>query len=130
MPAERARHTATMNANAPATPPLLVACLCAAWCGTCRDYRAGFDALAAEFAGAARFVWVDIEDEADALGDLDVDDFPTLLIAPDDRVAFFGPVLPHLQNARQLVQRALAGELTLVQDPRLAGIVPRLRALG
>ena len=30
------------------TPPeFLIACLCAAWCGTCRDYRAGFDALRA-----------------------------------------------------------------------------------
>ena len=30
-------------------PEFLVACLCAAWCGTCRDYRAGFEALAARF---------------------------------------------------------------------------------
>ena len=26
----------------------LVACLCAAWCGSCRDYRATFDALSRE----------------------------------------------------------------------------------
>ena len=27
-------------------PPILdVVCLCAEWCGTCRDYRATFDAL-------------------------------------------------------------------------------------
>ena len=29
----------------------LVACLCAAWCGSCRDYRGTFEALAASFAG-------------------------------------------------------------------------------
>ncbi|MEO7116218.1 MAG: thioredoxin domain-containing protein, partial [Caldimonas sp.] len=60
-------------------PPLLVACLCAGWCGSCRDYRATFDALAGQFAGGAVFAWIDIEDDADALGDLDIDNFPTLL---------------------------------------------------
>lgn len=96
------------------SPPLpLVACLCAAWCGTCNQYRALFDALAAEFAGQACFVWADIEDQADRLGDaLDVEDFPTLLIAgADDRAVFFGPVLPHAHTARQLLQRALGAHL-------------------
>jgi thiol-disulfide isomerase/thioredoxin len=121
-----------MSPASPSSAPLLVACLCAGWCGTCTSYQPVFDALAAEFGDAAQFVWVDIEDEADALGDVDVDDFPTLLIAPggDARIAFFGPVLPHVQNARQLVQRALAGELTLVGDARLAAVVPALRRLG
>ena len=48
---------------------LLVACLCAEWCGSCRDYRATFAALAAQFSGEADFAWIDIEDESDALGD-------------------------------------------------------------
>jgi thiol-disulfide isomerase/thioredoxin len=59
----------------------LVACLCAEWCGSCRDYRATFAALAAQFAADAEFAWIDVEDDADALGDPDIDDFPTLLIA-------------------------------------------------
>ena len=63
---------------------LLVACLCAAWCGTCREYRATFEALSGGFAGEADFAWVDVEDEADALGDLDIENFPTLLIADAD----------------------------------------------
>jgi thiol-disulfide isomerase/thioredoxin len=52
---------------------LLVACLCAEWCGSCRDYRATFDALSAQFSGQADFAWIDIEDESDALGDPDIE---------------------------------------------------------
>jgi thiol-disulfide isomerase/thioredoxin len=109
--------------------PLLVACLCAAWCRTCEDYRATFDALAREFGERTRFVWVDIEDEEDALGSVDVDDFPTLLIARGNETRFFGPVMPHASAARQLVQRALLGELSVVTHPALAGLPTRLRAL-
>ena len=84
------------------TPEFLVACLCAAWCGTCRDYQAGFHALAARFP-TARFLWIDIEDDADLVDDYDVENFPTLLIQRDDTVLFFGTMLPHLE----LLQRTL-----------------------
>ncbi len=111
--------------------PVLVACLCAAWCHLCNDYRATFDALAAEFGGQARFVWVDIEDDEQALGTVDVADFPTLLLASGDEVRFFGPVTPHAQAARQLVQRALQGRLGVVADAAsAAGLSARVRKLG
>ncbi|HQX07554.1 MAG TPA: thioredoxin family protein [Zoogloea sp.] len=84
------------------TPEFLVACLCAAWCGTCRDYQAGFHALAERFP-AARFLWVDVEDDADLVDDYEVENFPTLLIQRDDTVVFFGTMLPHLE----LLQRTL-----------------------
>ena len=111
-------------------PPLLVACLCAAWCRTCTDYQPTFDALAAEFGVATHFVWVDIEDDAAALGDLDVEDFPTLLCARGGRTLFFGPVLPHAQTARQLVEHALRGTLPPVDAAALAGVPERLAALA
>ncbi|HNZ91259.1 MAG TPA: thioredoxin family protein [Acidovorax sp.] len=68
-------------------------CLCAGWCGTCRDYRPLFDALARAHPGV-RFEWVDIEDESELAGDLDVETFPTLLIADGHRALFLGPLLP------------------------------------
>jgi thiol-disulfide isomerase/thioredoxin len=80
----------------------VVACLCAAWCGTCTDYRATFDALAQRYPDI-HFIWIDIEDQADVVGDLDVENFPTLLIQRSDTVAFFGPVLPEPQLAERLV---------------------------
>jgi len=91
------------NPNTPPTEPLLVACLCAQWCGTCKDYAALFAGLQAEFAGAA-FRWIDIEDEADLVDPIEVEDFPTLLIATGGQARFFGPLMPHLETLRRLIQ--------------------------
>lgn len=85
-----------------------VACLCAAWCGTCTTYRATFEQLAARHPDK-QFVWIDIEDQADLVGDLDVDNFPTLLLQKGDTVAFFGTMVPDGGVADRLVQ-AQAGQ--------------------
>ena len=95
-----------------AMPELLVACLCAQWCRTCETYRATFaevrDALARARPGARlRFAWVDIEDESELVGDLDVEDFPTVLLARGSRVLFFGPILPHVGTLERLAEGAL-----------------------
>jgi thioredoxin 1 len=103
-------------------PPLAVACLCAAWCRTCGEYAASFEALAREFP-QAQFSWVDVEDQADALGELDIVDFPTLMLARGDRLLYCGPVLPQPGVARQLVARALAGSLPVAVA---AGVPPDL----
>jgi thioredoxin-like negative regulator of GroEL len=99
--------------TAAAAEPLLVACLCAAWCRTCDSYRdtlaAVRDALRLAHPEAApRFVWVDIEDESELVGDLDIEDFPTVLLARGDAVLFFGPLMPHAQTLDRLVRGALA----------------------
>ena len=107
----------------------LVACLCADWCGSCRDYRAVFDSLESHFAGRARFLWVDIEDEADALGAIDIENFPSLLIADGDRIAFFGTVTPQPQTAVRLIHRALQGDLGAAVDAAAQGLPARLRTL-
>ena len=85
----------------------IVACLCAAWCGTCTGYRATFERIAARWPDQV-FVWIDIEDQSDVVGDLDVDNFPTLLIQRGEKVAFFGTVLPDQALAERLVASQLA----------------------
>jgi thioredoxin-like negative regulator of GroEL len=80
----------------------VVACLCADWCDVCRQYRAGFEDLADQHPDKY-FLWIDIEDEADVVGDFDVENFPTLLIQRDDTVAFFGTVLPEIRQANRLL---------------------------
>lgn len=85
----------------------IVACLCAAWCGTCATYRATFDELAARHPDKF-FVWIDIEDQADIVGDLDVENFPTLLIQHHELVAFFGTMLPDAGVAHRLLQSTAA----------------------
>lgn len=80
-----------------------VACLCAAWCGTCATYRATFENLAARHPDK-HFIWIDIEDQAALVGDLDVDNFPTLLLQRGDTVAFFGTMVPDGGVADRLIQ--------------------------
>lgn len=70
-----------------------VACLCAAWCDTCETYRPVLERLAQEHADAC-FVWLDIEDHEDLLGTLEVENFPTLLIAVGAEVRFYGTLTP------------------------------------
>ena len=112
-----------------------VACLCAAWCVACREYGPTFAALAARLGSEADFAWIDIEDDADALGDLDIENFPTLLIADGGVARFFGPVMPQASTAERLIRGALAGGLASDTDPALvqhvAALVPnRLVAPG
>jgi thioredoxin-like negative regulator of GroEL len=87
-----------MNAFPHSGPPTewTVVCLCAEWCDTCREYRRLFDQRAAR-ANDALHLWVDIEDDADVLGDLDIETFPTLLVLHGQRPRFFGPILPQIE---------------------------------
>ena len=83
--------------------PFDVWCLCAQWCHTCVEYRPGFLALARDFPHS-RFRWIDIEDQADEVGDLEVDNFPTLRVKRGDAVLFHGPMEPHHGQLRRLLE--------------------------
>jgi len=91
--------------NSPAKATVQVVCLCAAWCGTCREYAEPFEALA-RAQPQLRCHWVDVEDEADLLDELDVENFPTLLIGVNGQPVFFGVLLPHIQTLERLLQEA------------------------
>ncbi len=80
----------------------LVVCLCAEWCNTCKSYQTPFRELAAQYP-AIHFVYLDIEDHADLLGDLDIENFPTLLIQKGEETAFFGTTLPEIALAQRLL---------------------------
>ena len=72
---------------------LLVACLCATWCKTCTEFRGTFDKLATENAGAI-FVWLDVEDDSALVGDIDIENFPTLAVFRGGRPLFYGVTMP------------------------------------
>ncbi len=90
-----------------------VACYCAAWCRTCDAYRPALQALAAEMPQWT-FIWVDVEDSPEWLGDEDITDFPTLLVQDAQGTRFWGTQLPYAEHLRRLLQGA--AQLPASQD--------------
>ena len=82
--------------------PLVVVSLCAAWCDTCNEFRASFERIA-EARPDAVFAWLDIEDDSDAFGDIEVENFPTLAIYRGNALLHFGVSLPQEGTVARLV---------------------------
>lgn len=70
---------------------LWVVCLCAEWCHICRDLRPRLATAETRLTAATQLVWLDVEDHADLLGDLEVETFPSYLIGRNDEVLLFAP---------------------------------------
>ena len=118
----------TTSSPASTTPQLWVYCLCAQWCGTCREYQPLFERLAAEMP-QARFVWVDVEEHDALLGEMDIENFPTLLLVDADRrPCFAGTVLPHADTLQRMCQAALQGDFAPIADVDWQNVVSGLPA--
>lgn len=109
-----------------------VIALCAEWCNVCRDWRPAFHETAASRPDV-NFAWVDIEDEAEAMGDVDVETFPTVLIGHGAEALFLGPVQPQAaQLARLVASLKHPGTDEAVSRPPVspdaAGLLARLHA--
>ncbi len=84
-----------------------IACLCAAWCRLCDDYAPVLAQVSAELAATCpglRHHWIDIEDEAELVGDFDVETFPTLVVVGPEGVRFAGPLTPQPDTLRRLLR--------------------------
>jgi thioredoxin 1 len=111
-------------------PPLLVVCLCAQWCGTCREYETTFRQVEAQFAitfPAPRFRWIDVEDEADFVDPIEVENFPTLLIADGEEPRFLGPLTPQPETLSRLIRAELERSGPGLAQPEVRALVARLQ---
>jgi len=104
----------------------LVVCLCAAWCDTCDAYQPVLERAAQQFP-QARFVWLDIEDHEDLLGSLDIENFPTLLVAVDDDVRFFGTLTPQPETLARLLRASFEEATRGAATPEAGALLARLR---
>lgn len=116
-----------MDRHAASTPAAAatVVVLCAAWCDTCRAFRPVFDRLA-DARRDARFIWLDIEDEAALVGDIDVENFPTLAVFRREVPVFFGVCLPHQAVIARLIAALMQDEAVRTAVPDAVAALPRL----
>jgi thioredoxin len=71
---------------------LYLVCLCAEWCGACREFRVAIESLGG-FRG--RVYWIDIEAQAELVDGFDIEALPTIAIVDRfGQVRFAGPVEP------------------------------------
>ena len=122
-----------MPTSSDLTPDALwVVCLCAQWCNVCEQYRRTFtQAQASVLADHAnvRFLWLDIEDESEVLDPLDVENFPTVLLAVGDTPRFFGTITPQSQTLERLVRMTLQDPAASgLADPGVKDLVARVQA--
>ena len=121
--------------SAPAANPaapgasLHVACLCAAWCRTCEGYAEVFEAAMAQLRQAQPELqarWIDIEDEAELLGDVDIETFPTLVVVQGGQVRFAGPLTPQPETLNRVLRAALGGGPATPQAAEIEAFARRL----
>jgi thioredoxin 1 len=105
-----------------------LACLCAAWCRLCDDYAKVIADVKADPAwrdADLHWHWIDIEDEADLVGDFDVETFPTWVIADARGVRFAGPLEPQPDTLRRLLRATV-----LQPDGAAAATTPEAAAFA
>ena len=83
------------------TTPLVVA-LCAAWCDSCSEFRVTFERIAKARPHLV-FLWLDIEDDSEICGDIDIENFPTLAIYRGARLLHYGVSLPQEGTVTRLI---------------------------
>lgn len=101
-----------------ASADLWVICLCADWCHICRQMQS---ALADDrrLSSVVRWLWVDIEEHADLLGDLEVETFPTYLIGRHDDVLLYAPGPTQSEAIMSYVMPYATGRMTAAPVSRL-----------
>ncbi len=93
-----------------------VVAFCAQWCGTCRTFEPDLRRLL-ETQADTRLIWLDIEDDAELAGDIDIEDFPAVAIYRDGAPLYFGTILPHAQVVSQLLRAAAGADRPLADIP-------------
>jgi thioredoxin 1 len=106
----------------------LVVCLCAAWCDTCGEFRDTFARLERARPGT-KFVWLDVEDDAALVGDVDIENFPTLAVFRGEMPLFYGVTLPQEGVVARTLNSVLEEKKSVTAVPKeVASLPAALRA--
>jgi hypothetical protein len=76
-----------------------------------------------------QFLWIDVEDEADLLDPLDIENFPTLLLAVGNEPRFFGPLTPQLETLERLIRSQMHNTAAAaLLEPSVVALVAKIRS--
>ncbi len=104
-----------------ASSPLHVACRCDAWCrlseGDAPVFGQALQPLRTQHPGL-RVHWIDIADEIEMLGDLNVETFLIIVVADDRQIRLTGPLTPQPETLRRGLRAALAEPHARSSPPR------------
>lgn len=102
---------------------VLVVCLCAAWCDTCAEFRDTFVRLARAHP-EAEFAWLDVEDDSALVGELDIENFPTLAVFRDRTPLFYGVTLPQEGVVARTLNSVLEEKSAVTAVPKEVADLP------
>jgi len=92
---------------------LTIWCLCAEWCVICREFKPVFLNLQSAHP-QHQWRWIEIEDHDEALSDIDIKSFPSIVIASSTgQWCFAGAIEPRIDTLFRMVRSSMAGELQL-----------------
>ena len=74
--------------------------------------------------------WLDIEDEAALLGEMDVETFPTLVVVAEDGVRFAGALTPQPETLQRVLSAVLVATPAPTMAPAVLAFAQRLRQRG
>lgn len=74
-------------------------------------------------------MWVDVEDQSAKVDPVEVDDFPTLLIAVGHEVRFFGPMIPRSDPLERMVRGYLTQADVPMSTAAITSLNPEANAL-
>jgi thiol-disulfide isomerase/thioredoxin len=93
--------------------------LCARWCSVCRDFFLSCKTTAARYSQQypdTFFLYLDIEEDENITGDIDVDNFPTLLVFRNETLLHFKPIIAREEAMIQNLQ-ILRGQKSTLSLP-------------
>jgi thioredoxin reductase (NADPH) len=127
----KAQDLAALREKLRQDPAFVVIGLCAAWCRICGEFEDAFDRLAREWPEAL-FLWLDIEDDSAVVGDIEVENFPTLAIYRDGVPAHFGISLPQEAVVRRVLEALATAERSAAPaaPPEVETLLQRVRELA
>lgn len=108
---------------------LTVIVCCANWCGVCRDFKTPLEQLSRRYP-KHHFVWIDVEDTQEWEDEIDIENFPTVLIVgSDSRQYFLGPIEPHIGALGKLLDALQDSSNPVGLEPDLQGFVGKINTL-